>query len=74
MEEGSYIDVDPGMKLHYITLCYNMFLIFSIYYQNHIIGLCLSIVVHAYRGILNWKRVEMDGSGGVRSDVVLLDI
>ena len=27
-EEGSYIDVDHGMKLHYTTLCYNMFLIF----------------------------------------------
>ena len=35
--EGYYIDVDPGMTLHYITLCYNMFLIF-IYYQNHTIG------------------------------------
>ena len=74
MAEGSYIDIDPGMKLHYITLCYNMFLIFSIYYQNHVIGVCLSVVVHAYRGILNCTRLDMEGSGGVRAGVVFLDI
>ena len=26
--EGSYIDVDPDVKSHYITLCYNMLLVF----------------------------------------------
>ena len=51
-----------------------MFLIFFLYYQNHTIGVCFSIVVHAYRGILNFKISEMEGSGGVRAGVVLLDI
>ena len=28
MTDSYYIDVDPGVKLHCITLCYNMFLMF----------------------------------------------
>ena len=74
MTEGSYIDVDPGVKLHYITLCYNMFLIFILYYQNHTIGVCFSIVVHPYRGIFNCIRLYMEVSGYVREGVVLLGI
>ena len=53
--------------LQYVT---NIFLC----YQNHTIGVCFSIVVHAYRGILNFTISEMEGSGGVRAGVVLLDI
>ena len=38
MTEGSYIDVDIGVKLHYIKICYNMLLLCFLYYQNHTIG------------------------------------
>ena len=72
--EGSYIYVDPGVKLHYIKLCYNMFLIFFLYNQNHTIGVCFSIVLHSDRGILKYTIVDMEVSGGVRAGVVLLGI
>ena len=72
--EGYYIDVDHGVKLHSVTLCYNVFLIFFLYYQNHTIGVCFSIFVHPFRGMLNFKIVDTEGSGGVRAGVVLSDI
>ena len=58
--EGSFIDFDTGVKLHYITLHYimlkyvpNVFL----YNQNHTIIVCFSIFVQVDRGILNCRRV-----------------
>ena len=65
--------VDLGVKLHSITLCYNMLLILF-NNQNHTIGVCFSIVVHPDRGILNCTRVEMEGSGSVGAVALLLGI
>ena len=74
MAEVYYIYVDPEVKLYYITLCYNMLLLFFLYYHYYTIGVCLSIVVQADRGVFNCTRLEMEGSGGVREGVLLLYI
>ena len=64
------LDVDPGVKLCYISLYYDIFGIIPLYEQNHTLGLFLLIVVNAYRDIVNHTRGKTEGSGGVRAGVV----